>query len=290
LDYVNGGRFDPDFIKHRRLGLQWFMDRISRHPLLQKSSSTRMFLESVDFVMKKPDQKFEGMKNNVEKFEDSLNAIERLYLRIGKRQQELEQNYDGFAASIQGLSRLEQKMNKPLEKFAEAADTYVESLKEMRQQQNLLFLNDVHELINYCSATREQLDIRDQKQVDFEELSSNLQSLTAERERLLDPSKSNANMGIAEFMADKMNDTGRGKSERIIRLELRINQLQKQVIKANDDNNRYSEQIIKECEIFQKTGQRELKQGLASYADCHIDYYKKGLSIWENILPVLNEM
>jgi hypothetical protein len=42
--------------------------------------------------------------------------------------------------------------------------------------------------------------------VDFEELSSNLQLLTAEGECLLDPSNSNANMG----MVDKMNDAGRG--------------------------------------------------------------------------------
>lgn len=30
--------------------LQWFMDRIARHPLLQASPYTRIFLESTDFV------------------------------------------------------------------------------------------------------------------------------------------------------------------------------------------------------------------------------------------------
>jgi sorting nexin-4 len=37
--------------------------------------------------VKKPDQKFEDMKGTVNKFEDNLTTIERLYLRIGKRQQ-----------------------------------------------------------------------------------------------------------------------------------------------------------------------------------------------------------
>jgi hypothetical protein len=37
--------------------------------------------------------------------------------------------------------------------------------------------------------------------------------------------------------------------------------------------------MLKGYEIFQKTGQRELKQGLASCADCHIDYYKKDIYI-----------
>jgi sorting nexin-4 len=33
--------------------------------------------------------------------------------------------------------------------------------------------------------------------------------------------------------------------------------------------------MIKEFEIFQKAREAELKQGLAAYADCHIDFYKK---------------
>lgn len=70
---MKGDRFNPMFIEQRRLGyenicvcidssylifffycnsLQWFMDRIARHPLLQASQYTRIFLESTDFVSK----------------------------------------------------------------------------------------------------------------------------------------------------------------------------------------------------------------------------------------------
>jgi sorting nexin-4 len=34
----------------------------------------------------------------------------------------------------------------------------------------------------------------------------------------------------------------------------------------------------------------ELKQGLIAYADCHIEFYQKGTAIWENILPVLENI
>lgn len=37
--------------------------------------------------VKKPDQKFIDMKENIDKFEDNLNIVEKLYSRIGKRQQ-----------------------------------------------------------------------------------------------------------------------------------------------------------------------------------------------------------
>jgi sorting nexin-4 len=81
--------------------------------------------------VKKPDEKFEEMKETIDKFEDNLNIVEKLYSRIGKRQQELEQNYNLFASSIRGLSALETNVDQPLRQFAEATETYVELLKEM---------------------------------------------------------------------------------------------------------------------------------------------------------------
>lgn len=280
------------------------MDRIARHPTLQTSQYTRVFLESTDFnadkhmqtrsapsshsmfgsffkslaKVKKPDEKFEEMKETIDKFEDNLNIVEKLYSRIGKRQQELEHNYDHFAGSIRGLSGLETNVDQPLRQFAEATEMYVEALKEMRKQEDLLFLNDVHELLNYCNAAKEQLLERDQKQVDFEDASTALQSIVLERERILYPGKNmgtTVGMNITELMTDKMSDTSKTRNERVLRLESKIKEFQDQVAKANDVNNSYSSQMIKEFEIFQRAREAELKQGLAAYADCHIDFYKK---------------
>jgi hypothetical protein len=40
------GRFQEEFIEGRRLGLQFFLRKISAHPLLRSSPDFRMFLES----------------------------------------------------------------------------------------------------------------------------------------------------------------------------------------------------------------------------------------------------
>ncbi|KAI9261894.1 hypothetical protein EDC94DRAFT_659628 [Helicostylum pulchrum] len=318
MKYVKGDRFNPMFIEQRRLGLQWFMDRIARHPLLQASSYTRIFLESTDFKVdkniqsksapqqslfgsffktfakvKKPDEKFVDMKETIDKFSDNLNIVEKLYARIGKRQQELELNYSHFATSIRGLSALEENVDQPLRRFAEATEYYVDALKEMRKQEDLLFLNDIHELLNYCNSTKGKLHERDQKQVEFEELSNTLQTIMIEKDRILHPYKQHGGGGganIAELMTDKMNDHQRAKNERVFRLEARIKELEDSVAKANDDNNSYSNQMVKEYDIFESARQTELKQGLSAYADCHIDFYKKSISIWENILPVLEQL
>lgn len=146
---------------------------------------------------------------------------------------------------------------------------------EKRRQEDLLFLNDVHELLNYCNAAKDKLAERDQKQVDFEDMSTSLQAIMLEKERILHPNKGSGNMNISEFMTDKMNDHNRARNERLFRLDTKIKELEENVAKANDDNNSYSSQMIKEYDIFQRTREIELKQGLTAYADCHIDFYKK---------------
>lgn len=46
--------------------------------------------------------------------------------------------------------------------------------------------------------------------------------------------------------------------------------------------------MMKEFDLFKQAKEIELKQSLSAYADSHIEFYKKSISIWENILPVLN--
>ncbi|KAF7728120.1 intercellular trafficking and secretion [Apophysomyces ossiformis] len=328
LEYIKGDRFSAGFIERRRLGLQWFLDRIAWHPWLQQSQSTRVFLESNDFKndkqiqsrhvpppasvleslsdtllnafarVKRPDERFINMKDNIDKFEESLSTVERLYARISKRQHDLQQDYASFASSIQGLSALETNITYPLLQFADTTRAYVEAMKKMTNNEELLFLNDVHELLAYCHAAKAVLKARDQKQVDFEALSAYLQQAIEERDRLRNPRafyNSRSSVNITEFMTDRINevrgvDMQHARREKLTRLERKINSLTQEVASANDTSNRFSEQLIKEFEVFQRAKTKELKQGLTAYADCHIEFFRQGASIWEEILPVLEEM
>lgn len=58
-------------------------------------------------------------------------------------------------------------------------------------------------------------------------MSTHLQTIILERERLLYPGKNlgAANMNIAELMTDKMSDINRTKNERIMRLEHKIKEV-----------------------------------------------------------------
>jgi sorting nexin-4 len=58
-------------------------------------------------------------------------------------------------------------------------------------------------------------------------MSTALQSVVLERERLLYPGKNlGSHTNISDFMTDKMADAGRARSERVIRLESKIKEVE----------------------------------------------------------------
>ncbi|KAI8390057.1 hypothetical protein BD560DRAFT_379787 [Blakeslea trispora] len=332
LEYIKGDRFSSEFIQRRMISLQWFLDRISRHPLLQKSQSCRIFLSSSDFrndkraqmmhipsssslldsisdtlvnafaKLRKPDERFESMKEDIHRLEENLNTVERLYMRINKRQQDLQNDYQNFANSIQGLSSLESNIAHSLCRFADISRAYGKAMKEMAEKEELQFLNEIHELLAYCHAAKEVLKARDQKQLDFEALSMYLQQTEILLERTQYPGRKFNDRGvgiggiyISDYVTDKLNEVRgmnmeKARQDKLKRLEHRIKELQNAVTKANDESIGFSNQVSKEYDIFQKTKMMELKQGLIAYADCHVNFYKKGTTLWEDILPVLERI
>jgi len=118
LEYITGDRFGPEFMERRRLELHRFLQRISRHPTLQRSTLVRAFFESTEWHVHmhqhtahppgaepspgildnisdtllnafsrvlKPDERFLAMREKVDKFEESLTRTERLWSRTRGR-------------------------------------------------------------------------------------------------------------------------------------------------------------------------------------------------------------
>jgi sorting nexin-4 len=69
------------------------------------------------------------------------------------------------------------------------------------------FLIQTHSLLQYASAHRSVIKLRDQKQLDFEELSAYLSAVVAERDRLAALSSGHAGspVGLGTYLRDKVD-------------------------------------------------------------------------------------
>ncbi|KAF9347925.1 intercellular trafficking and secretion [Mortierella sp. AD094] len=321
LRYVRGDRFNPEFVEKRRASLERFLRKIAVHPVLQRAECLRVFLDSRDWnsdlaqqnkkrqdegrldtigdallnafaKIKKPDEKFVVMRDEVDKLEENLQGLERLEQRILKRQEELEIDYREFGGAVAGLGNLETGITEPLHRFAHTVASYATILNELSTREDAEFLSELHECLAYCNSVKSVLKLRDQKQLDFEELSDYLQQQVAERQRLVSNGRLGGSASIGGFFQQKMDeikgvDQERAKQDKLKRVEEKIKDLQDAVEKSSDDSDLFSNETAKEYEIFQLQKTKDMRQCLLDYTAGRVEFFEKGKDLWDQIIPVL---
>ncbi|MBW0545694.1 hypothetical protein O181_085409 [Austropuccinia psidii MF-1] len=322
LKYVTGDRFSPDFVERRRSGLERFMQRLARHPTLSRSKLLRCFIESTQWnvdmhthlahppipepptslldlasesllnafsKVKKPDERFVDIRDGLDRFEERLNAIERIESRSRNRLSGLANDYEELAASIHGLGFLESGITDPLSRFEAALLDYSLGLRDLNTSTMIPLINKLVSLLNYSESFRNVLKMRDQKQLDFEELSSYLSNLTTERDRLA--AGYSAGLGLGSYLKEKIesfsraNDYDSTREGKIHKLDTKIKDLEEAVTAAHETSDQFNQEVLKEHTNFQSGKRIELKEILTELSEGKIAMYKKSIQDWENMLP-----
>ncbi|KAG0204909.1 intercellular trafficking and secretion [Mortierella sp. GBA30] len=324
MRYVRGDRFSPEFVEKRRASLERFLKKIAVHPVLQRAESLRIFLDSRDWTtdlaqqnkrrqdegrldtigdallnafakIKKPEEKFVKMRDEVDKLEENLQGLEKLEQRILKRQEELEADYREFGGAVAGLGNLETGITEPLHRFAHTVASYAKVMNDLSTREDAEFLSEIHECLAYCNSVKSVLKLRDQKQLDFEELSDFLQQQVAERDRLMSNGRLGGSASIGGFFQQKMDeikgvDQERAKQEKLKRVAERIHELQDAVEKSTDISDAFSNETAKEFEIFQLQKTKDLRQCLLDYSAGRVEFFERGAALWDQVIPILESI
>lgn len=331
LEYITGDRFSPEFMERRRLELHRFLQRIARHPMLQRSTLLRAFLESTEWHVymhqhlahppgpepapglidnisdtllnafarvRKPDERFLEMRESVDKFEDGLVLSERLWNRIRGRTNDLMTDYHDLAVAVQGLGFLESGITDPLNHFSNTLLEFSALLRHKTQTSTDPFLVHLHSLLTYSHANRAVLKLRDQKQLDFEELSDYLSGVTLERDRLsaiISGHAGSSGLGLSAYLKDKVDairgaDDDRSRVEKMRKLDIKIKELQDAVTTAHETSDAFSDETLREQKIFQHTKEAEMKEMLSNLADGEIEFYQSAIDEWDRIIPIIQRI
>ncbi|OBZ78752.1 Sorting nexin-4 [Grifola frondosa] len=335
LEYVTGDRFSPEFMERRRLDLHRFLQRLSRHPTLQRSTLLRAFFESTEWHqhvahppgpeqatgvidsisdsllnafsrVRKPDDRFLSMREGVDKFEEGISLSERLFNRVRSRTndgslepgEDLTGDYHDLAVAVQGLGFLESGITDPLNHFSNTLLEFSALLRHMTHNTTDPFLVHLHSLLAYSHANRAVLKLRDQKQMDFEELSDYLSGVTSERDRLaavISGRAGSTGLGLSSYLKDRVDafrgaDDDRTRVERMRKLDVKIKELQDAVTTAHETSDAFSDETLREQKIFQYAKEAEMKEMLGNYADGQIEFYKAAMDEWERIIPVIQRI
>jgi len=246
------------------------------------------------------------MRENVDKFEEGLTLSERLYNRVRNRTsdgnpesgEDLTADYHDLAVAVQGLGFLESGITDPLNHFSNTLLEYSALLRHLTQTTTDPLLLHLHSLLTYSHANRAVLKLRDQKQLDFEDLSEYLSNVTTERDRLaaiISGHAGSTGLGLGAYLKDRVDairgaDDDRSRVEKMRKLDIKIKELQDAVTTAHETSDAFSDETLREQAVFQYAKEAEMKEMLGNLADGEIEFYKAAMEEWERIIPVIQRI
>ncbi|RDL33309.1 uncharacterized protein BP5553_08748 [Venustampulla echinocandica] len=322
MEYVRGDRFGPDFTSRRANSLQRFLARLSLHPILRRSALLIIFLESSDWnaTMKirpqrgssaseqgasgvfdnftdtfinaftkvhKPDKRFIEVREKSDKLDEDLGHVEKIVARVARREGDLETDFKDLAEQFQKLIVLEPGVEPYIHAFAASVEDTSAGTKTLKEHTDQDYLGSLRDMQAYSLALKNLLKAREQKQLDFEQLTEYLTKSTSDRDILASPGGSLSS--TAGFIRSKIEDVRgvdheQSRRERLRKLELRIEELTREVEEAKKTTEAFDEEVVREVGDFERIKRIEFKTQFRALADTHVEFYGNTIDIWEKYL------
>ncbi|KAK5992418.1 Sorting nexin-4 [Cladobotryum mycophilum] len=323
MEYVRGDRFGNDFTSRRAHSLQRFLIRLSLHPVLRRSTILHNFLESPDWnatmrsratrgsitsdpggssgvfdnfadtfinaftKVHKPDRRFIEVKEKSDKLDEDLNHIEKVIARVARRENDLETDLKDLAEQFLKLITLEPGIEPQVHAFAASIEDTATNLRNLKDITDQDYLGSLRDMQAYSMALKNLLKAREQKQLDFEQLTEYLNKSTSERDTL--QSGHGGSSGPGSFFRAKIEDMRsidheQAKRERQRKLELRVDELTTEVERARQTSDLFDDEVIREVVDFERIKRIEMKSQLGGLADAHITFYGDVAELWERYI------
>jgi sorting nexin-4 len=329
MEYVRGDRFGPDFTSRRAHSLQRFLTRLALHPELRKAPIFHIFLESHDWnatmrarsnrgsmasptteapqggvfdsftdslvnaftKVHKPDRRFTEVKEKSDKLDEDLAHVEKIMVRVARRETDLEADLRDLAEQFQKLVVLEPGVETAAHGFAASVVDSAAGLKTLREHTDADYIGSLRDMAAYSGAMKNLLKTREQKQLDYEQLTEYLNKSTHERDSMTGGAGGYGYGGYSVggaggFIRSKIEDVRgvdheQSRRDRQRKLELRIDELTHEVENARKEAEGFADAVVAEVRNFEWIKRVEFKRQFGGLADAHIGFYDGIAQTWE---------
>jgi sorting nexin-4 len=236
----------------------------------------------------KPDKRFIEVSERASKLTEDLSNVEKVTVRVARRQADLETDYADLATQCQKLNMLEPGVEGPLTSFASSVATTSEGFKMIKEHTDQNYLTSLRDMDAYIQALKQLLRTRENKQLDFEALTDYLAKSAADRDTLASQN-AHSSLSASNFLRSKVEDLRgidheQARRQRLRKLEVEIERLTTEVEQAKKASEAFDEHTVKEVQDFERIKAVEFKDTLGDLADAHIRFFGDTVETWERFL------
>lgn len=313
LQYIAGDRFSQSFTQKRCHSLQNFLRRVANHPNLSQSTVLMTFLVSKDWdayrksisghlqtnkeevtdafmnafkTVHKQSDEFIEIKEKSDKLDHNVAKIDKIFHKVVKKHDLISEDYAKLGANLQELQELcsgeNDELAKKLKLFNEGITQLSFGIRDLSKFLDYEYIVDLKDLEHYIDSMSQLIKLKDQKQIDYEELSEYLTKSVNEKNNLI------SGYGGSNFFTNKLEELAginqeAARREKIDKLETKISSLTSELENAKKVADAFEQETLKEVALFEELKTKELKESLGNLADHHIDFYEKMLETWVKV-------
>ena len=255
------------------------------------------FADSFINVFTKPhkfDKRFLEVKEKADRLDEDLSHVEKVVARVGRRELDIETDLRDLAEQMQKLISLEPGLGDAGRAFVIGLEDQAKRLHKLREVTDGDYLGSLRDMAAYSASLKALLKSREQKQLDYEQLTEYLNKSMHERDSGMGGSFSGGGassiVGVAGgFIRSRVEDV-RGvdheasRRERMRKLELRIEELTTEAERAKKTSELFDDEVVREVTDFERIKRVEFKGQLAGLAEAHVEFYSNVAEIWEKYL------
>ena len=241
-----------------------------------------------------PDQRFIEVREKADKLDEDLNHVEKIVARVARRESDLEADYNDLATQFRKLVPLEPSVEAPLQVFGASVDETAGGFKTLKDHTDHNYLGSLRDMESYIMSVKALLKTREQKQLDYEALVDYRNKALTERDSLAaNPASYYASNPLtsspASFIRSKMEDMRgvdheQSRRERVRKLELKIDELTREVDSAKKTSDMFDEEVVREIADFERIKAVEFRDTLGALAEKHVEFYQAVLNTWQRFI------
>jgi len=309
-------KFDPDFIERRRQGLECFLLRLASHPVISQDSIFRGFLNQEDgwkesvaasqwqqkvdsrfkslsaaLAIKKPDQRFDNIRNYCDSLNTNITALLKVQQRISNRNSSITKQHAEYGKLLSEWSALESDIGDLLQQAGHQMDRLAAQTDAVLNEEEVAYIDQLKEYLYFTESLRAIVRKQNLRQWDLEKAEENLSVKSKQKEELikeiqimengdeLPPPTGFKSVHSMIFGAETLE----AKQVKVLTLEEQVKDAEIAVETTEKDGNVFMDKSLKDFERFKKQKVRDINEIVENYIKTQIKVNKLGLQQWQTM-------
>jgi sorting nexin-4 len=238
--------------------------------------------------LKSKKEEFIKAQEKVERLEVNLQHVEKLHNNIIKQERSIGNHMKEFADAAEKFGETDPNLENIINEFSNTLRNVSQNISEKVNKEENVYVGNIKGYINYCQSYKDTLKARDQKQMDYEDLSGRLKSYNDELNKY-ENNPALISSGITSFVSRKYDemkgtDPKLRREEKMAKLQKKIEELTPAVEQSSRDTKKFDEDITKEIEYFDKFQIVDFRKYLNDYIDIQMESYQKNKELWDDLI------